>query len=144
MFPAREQGKGANAMSRPVITFEGCSLPVASLERSVPFYEALGFTAEIRTDQFALMRLGGGTVGLLQVGGGTRASLELPSALRLLIQVELSTDALDELYALFLQREIPVRVPPRDRGFERSMQLVDPDGFTVEFAEGQRGHNATR
>ena len=131
-------------MSRPIISFERLSLPVASLARSVPFYEELGFTTEIRTDQFCLMRLGAGSVGLLQVGGATRYAQELSSPLRLLIQVELSTDALDELYALFLQKQIPVRVPPRDRGFERSMQLVDPDGFTVEFAEGQRGHNATR
>ena len=131
-------------MTRPTITFEGCSLPVASLERSVSFYEAPGFTTEIRAEQFALMRLGSGTVGLLQVGGAAREALELTSALRLLIQVELSTDALDDLYAEFVRQEIPVRVPPRDRGFERSMQLVDPDGFTVEFAEGRRGHNATR
>jgi len=32
---------------------------------------------------------------------------------------------------------------PRDRGFERSMQCRDPDGFTIEFAKGDRGHNAT-
>jgi catechol 2,3-dioxygenase-like lactoylglutathione lyase family enzyme len=131
-------------MSRPAITFEGFSLPVASLERSVPFYEALGFTTEIRTDQFALMRLGSGTLGLLQVGGAARETLEPTSGLRTLIQAELSTDALDELYAYFLQQKIAVRVPPRDRGFERSMQLLDPDGFTVEFAEGRRGRNATR
>jgi len=24
------------------------------------------------------------------------------------------------------------------------MQLRDPDGFTIEFAEGARGHNSTR
>jgi hypothetical protein len=130
-------------MSRPAISFEGFSLPVASLERSIPFYESLGFVTEIRTDQFALMRLGSGTLGLLQVGAA-RGMQALSSAMRLLIQVELSTAALDDLYAFFLQDEIPVRVPPRDRGFERSMQLVDPDGFTVEFAEGRRGHNATR
>lgn len=131
-------------MTRPEITFEGLSLPVASLEQSVSFYASLGFETRIRADQFALMRLGTGTVGLLQVGRAARDALELPSALRLLIQVELTTDSLDELYAHFLAHDIPVRVPPRDRGFERSMQLVDPDGFTVEFAEGRRGHNATR
>jgi catechol 2,3-dioxygenase-like lactoylglutathione lyase family enzyme len=131
-------------MSRPAVTFEGLSLPVASLERAVPFYESLGFATEVRTDQFALMRLGGGTVGLLQVGRMAHDRPELSSALRLLIQVELSTDSLDDLYASFLEQGIPVRVPPRDRGFERSMQLVDPDGYTVEFAEGRRGHNATR
>jgi hypothetical protein len=37
-----------------------------------------------------------------------------------------------------------VHAPPRDRGFERQMQLRDPDGFTIEFAEGVRGHNSTR
>lgn len=31
-------------------------------------YESLGFTLEIRADQFALLRLGSGTVGLLEVG----------------------------------------------------------------------------
>ncbi|MDT7573748.1 MAG: Glyoxalase-like domain, partial [Pseudonocardiales bacterium] len=51
---------------------------------------------------------------------------------------------LDGLYAEFLAKGIPVHSPPRDRGFERQMQLRDPDGFTVEFAEGNRGHNSTR
>ncbi len=100
---------------------------------------AVGFTVEIRTPQFCLLRFGSGTLGLLQVGqaalneGGRRQ-------LRSLIQVELGTDDLDALYALFLARDILVSVPPRDRGFERSMQLRDPDGFT---AEGARGHNST-
>ncbi|MBV9324752.1 MAG: VOC family protein [Chloroflexi bacterium] len=90
------------------------------------------------------MRLGSGTVGLLQVGDRAGTSQELPSSLRLLVQVELSTDSLDALYAHLTARAVPVRVPPRDRGFERSMQCLDPDGFTIEFAEGRRGHNATR
>ncbi len=131
-------------MSGPEIRFDGLSLPVASLERSVPFYESLGFETEIRTRQFALMRLGAGTVGLLEVGDRPRNSQELRSGLRALVQVELSTDRLDELYAHLTAHGVPVRVPPRDRGFERSMQCVDPDGFTIEFAEGRRGHNATR
>ena len=89
--------------------------------------------------------LGGGTVGLLQVSGAPGASLELPSALRLLIQVELSTDALDQLYTAFVEQAIPVRVPPLGPwGLSAQMQVVDPDGFTIEFAEGRRGHNATR
>jgi hypothetical protein len=25
--------------------------------------------------------------------------------------------------------------------WERSMQTYDPDGYTVEFAQGRRGHN---
>ena len=124
------------------VWFEGLSLPVTDLDASAGFYTALGFAVEIRTPQFCLLRFGSGTLGLLQVGpaalddGGRRQ-------LRSLIQVELGTDDLDALYAEFLARDIPVGVPPRDRGFERSMQLRDPDGFTVEFAEGARGHNST-
>ena len=124
------------------VWFEGLSLPVTDLDASSGFYTALGFAVEIRAPQFCLLRFGSGTLGLLQVRrpvleeGGRRQ-------LRSLIQVELGTDDLDALYAEFLARDIPVRVPPRDRGFERSMQLRDPDGFTVEFAEGARGHNST-
>ena len=124
------------------VWFEGLSLPVSDLDASTEFYAALGFAVEIRTPQFCLLRFGSGTLGLLQVGqaaldeGGRRQ-------LRSLIQVELGTDDLDALHAEFVARDIPVRVPPRDRGFERSMQLRDPDGFTVEFAEGVRGSNRT-
>ena len=132
-------------MSNPTLTFEGLSLPVVSLEQSVAFYESLGFTTEIRNERahFVLMRLGGGTLGLLQIGNAPGKSTDLSSSLRKLIQVELSTDNLDELYEQLRTKCIAVQVPPRDRGFERSMQCLDPDGFTVEFAEGRRGHNAT-
>lgn len=119
-----------------MITFEGMSLPVSDLERSVAFYTALGFVAEIRTERFALLRLAAGTVGLLQLGP---AAFEGERRLRAFVQVELGTDDLDALHADLLARGIAVHAPPRDRGFERQMQLRDPDGFTVEFAEGARG-----
>jgi catechol 2,3-dioxygenase-like lactoylglutathione lyase family enzyme len=130
-------------MSEPMVTFEGLSVPVTSLDQSVPFYQSLGFVLEIRTHQFALLRLGTGTVGLLQLGPSANLDGGLPARLRSLVQVELSTPDLDRLYERFSDVGIPVAVPPRDRGFERSMQLRDPDGYTVEFAEGDRGHNAT-
>lgn len=124
------------------VWFEGFSLPVADLDASTAFYEQLGFTAEIRTPQFCLLRLGTGTLGLLRVGAAAAAEGDR-RPFRSLIQVELGTDDLDALYADLTARAVPVRVPPRDRGFERSMQLRDPEGFTVEFAEGARGHNST-
>lgn len=119
--------------------FEGLSLPVGDLDTSVSFYESLGFAQEIRNGRFALMRFGTATLGLLEAGAAT--SRLGPAAA--LVQIELSTDDLDGLYADLVARGIEVRVPPRDRGFERSMQLRDPDGFTVEYAQGERGHNAT-
>jgi len=120
------------------IWFEGLSLPVAALDRSIAFYESLGFALEIRTERFGLLRYGTGTVGLLQLGDGPA------DRRRSFVQVEMGTDDLDALYADFVERGIPVHAPPRDRGFERQMQLRDPDGFTIEFAEGARGHNSTR
>ena len=55
--------------------------------------------------------------------------------LRTFVQVELLADDIDELYAEFVARGVAVHSPPRDRGFERQLQLRDPDGFTVEFAD---------
>lgn len=129
----------------PSIKFSGVSLPVSDLERSIAFYRQLGFEVELTNEHmsFALLRLGGGTLGLLKAGAAGTEGTDLPKKLRALVQIELEVDDLDGLYEGFLQAGVPVAVPPRDRGFERSMQCRDPDGFTVEFAQGERGHNAT-
>jgi len=116
-------------------TFAGMSLPVTSLDRSVPFYVSLGFTVEVRTDRFVLLRLGAGTLGLLELGPVVSQEDERVRRLRTFVQVELLADDLDELYAEFVARGVEVAGPPRDRGFERQLQLRDPDGFTVEFAD---------
>jgi catechol 2,3-dioxygenase-like lactoylglutathione lyase family enzyme len=127
------------------VWFEGLTLPTSDLGRSIEFYESLGFVTEIRTEQFGLMRFGNGTLGLLSLGSGVeRDTAAGGGRIRGFIQVEMGTDDLDGLYAEFLAKGIPVHSPPRDRGFERQLQLRDPDGFTVEFAEGDRGHNSTR
>jgi catechol 2,3-dioxygenase-like lactoylglutathione lyase family enzyme len=115
-----------------LITFAGMSLPVTSLDRSVPFYESLGFTTAVRNGRFVLLRLETGTLGLLELGDVVEREA---GRLRQFVQVELLADDLDELYADFVARGVPVHSPPRDRGFERQLQLRDPDGFTVEFAE---------
>ncbi len=118
-----------------MITFAGMSLPVTDLGRSVPFYESLGFTTEVRNGRFVLLRLDSGTLGLLELGAVVAREA---SHLRQFVQVELlvdDLDDLDELYRDLLARGVPVPSPPRDRGFERQLQLRDPDGFTVEFAD---------
>ena len=123
------------------IWFEGLSLPVSELERSVAFYGELGFTVEIRAERFVLLRHGRATLGLLELGAA--ALHGAADRVRPFVQVELGTDDLDALHADFLARGVPVHTAPRGRGFERQMQLRDPDGFTVELAEGERGHNRT-
>jgi len=124
-----------------LITFAGMSLPVTSLARSIPFYESLGFTTEIRTDRFALLRLDSGTLGLLELGAAVSRET---GRLRGFVQVELLADDIDELYADFVARGVPVHSPPRDRGFERQLHLRDPDGFTVEFADHSPRYCADR
>src|SRR5690349_4685192 len=54
------------SMTEPIY-FDGISLPVSDVDRSVAFYQQFGFQLEIRHDDFALLRLGEGTIGLLKM-----------------------------------------------------------------------------
>ena len=56
------------------------------------------------------------------------------------IHVELSTDDLDTLHDVLLARGVVFFEPPHEEPWERSMKAHDPDGYTIEFAEGRRGH----
>ena len=119
------------------IRFEGLSLPVSDVAHSVAFYQQLGFQVEQQGPQFALLRLGEGTLGLLK----TRLQEE-SRTLRQRIHVELSTDNLDALYAELQAKGVTFSEPPHDEPWERAMAMPDPDGYHVEIAQGRRGHNA--
>jgi catechol 2,3-dioxygenase-like lactoylglutathione lyase family enzyme len=119
------------------VRFEGLSLPVSDVGRSVAFYCLCGFTVEVqRGSGFALLRLGENTIGLLRTNliGWSREA-------RAFIHIELSTDNLDALYAELQERGIQFHQPPHDYPWERSMATYDPDGYTIEFAQGRRGAN---
>lgn len=120
---------------------EGLSIPVTDLARSVAFYTRLGFTLEYQDpsgQRFALLRTSGGTLGLL------RRDAEASAAFRDLVHIELTTDDLSGLYTECCDQGIDIEAPPRDRPWERVMTLRDPDGFSVEFAQGVRGENRTQ
>ena len=119
------------------IRFEGLSLPVSDVARSVAFYQQFGFQVELYGPQFALLRLGEGTLGLLK-----SEVLEQTHTLRERIHIELSTDHLDELYAELQGRGVIFLEPPHDEPWERAMATPDPDGYHLEIAQGCRGHNA--
>ena len=119
------------------IRFEGLSLPVSDVARSVAFYQQFGFQVEQYGPQFALLRLGEGTLGLLK-----SEVLEQTHTLRERIHIELSTDHLDELYAELQGRGVIFLEPPHDEPWERAMATPDPDGYHLEIAQGRRGHNA--
>jgi catechol 2,3-dioxygenase-like lactoylglutathione lyase family enzyme len=119
------------------IRFEGLSLPVSDVARSVAFYQQFGFQVEHYGPQFALLRLGEGTLGLFK-----SEALEQTHTLRERIHIELSTDHLDELYGELQGRGVIFLEPPHDEPWERAMATPDPDGYHLEIAQGRRGHNA--
>jgi catechol 2,3-dioxygenase-like lactoylglutathione lyase family enzyme len=134
--------------SLPPVRLEGLTLRVADVARSVEFYgNKLGFMVEIdKAPQFAMIRVGGpggGTIGLLAHDADDRSgSASTTARQRAGIHVELTTDHLDALYEALKLRGIEFTEPPHQEPWERSMNLSDPDGYTVEFAEGRRGHRA--
>lgn len=125
--------------TKNILRMEGMTLPVSDLERSLAFYRGLlGFDVEYRSgDKVALLRIGEGTLGLL------RAEAPVPAGQRVNVHVELTTDDLDGLYEGLKGRRAEFYEPLRDKPWERSMSLLDPDGYRVEFAQGRRGRNRT-
>jgi catechol 2,3-dioxygenase-like lactoylglutathione lyase family enzyme len=128
------------------VRLEGLTLRVADVARSIDFYaNKLGFAVEInKAPQFALIRVGGptgGTIGLLaHDSGDPSGSQSVTARQRAGIHVELSTDHLDALYEHLKRRGVEFFEPPHEEPWERSMRAHDPDGYTIEFAEGRRGH----
>jgi uncharacterized glyoxalase superfamily protein PhnB len=69
---------------------------------------------------------------------------EASAAQKQALHVEFSTDDLDGLYEKLKAKGVDFHAPPNDEPWERSMTAFDPDGHSVEFAQGRRGHNQTQ
>ena len=123
--------------------FEGMSLTVQNVERSVAFYSGLlGLqVAYHAAPAFAMLRTQeGGLIGLLaqeeaQKEGVAASTPEQKHA----VHVEFTTDDLDALYQDLCKVGVSFHAPPHDEPWERSMTAYDPDGYAVEFAQGRRG-----
>ena len=127
--------------------FEGLTLTVASVEKSVEFYSGkLGLKVEVNAaPAFAMIRVGSGTIGLLSMQEAKKEGVaETTPAQKAAIHVEFSTDNLDGLYEDLKARGVAFHAPPHDEPWERSMTAFDPDGYAVEFAQGHRGKNQTK
>ena len=133
-----------------LIRFEGVSLTVENIDRSIEFYaEKLGLKVEHNASpDFALLRIGehdGGTIGLLSQNVSKKEGVEPSiSSQKRAVHIEFSTDNLDELFEELKAMGVIFQVPPHDEPWERSMTAFDPDGYSVEFAQGKRGHNALK
>ena len=126
--------------------FEGLTLTVASVQRSIDFYsDKLGLKVVWNSiPAFAMLRLGAGTIGLLAMEEALKEGVEpsTPEQKRA-IHVEFSTDDLDALFEKLKAKGVKFSQPPHDEPWERSMTAYDPDGYAVEFAQGKRGGNRT-
>ena len=128
------------------VRLEGLTLRVADVRQSIEFYgNKLGFAVETnKAPQFAMIRVGGptgGTIGLLvHDSNDPLGSDGTTNCQRAGIHVELTTDHLDALYEQLKRRGVEFFEAPHEEPWERSMRVHDPDGYTIEFAEGRRGH----
>ena len=132
------------------IHFEGLSLTVQNIEHSIEFYEGkLGLKVEYNASpNFALLRIGGDdgkTIGLLSESVSEKEGVEpSTSSQKRAVHVEFSTENLNILFEELKAKGVIFQVPPHDEPWERSMTAFDPDGYSVEFAQGKRGHNALK
>lgn len=129
----------------PVLRFEGPTLSVERVERWVEFYGGiLGLTVAYRSEPaFALMKVGEvGTIGLLSVDeAGKEGAEKVTPGQRRSIHIEVSVDDLDAAYQELLDRGMTFHEPPHDEPWERVMTGFDPDGYSVEIAQGRRGES---
>jgi catechol 2,3-dioxygenase-like lactoylglutathione lyase family enzyme len=127
------------------LRLEGLTLTVESVAKSVEFYGGvLGLTVAYQSaPAFALVKVdGGGCIGLLSVEEARKEGAEdMSPAQRRAIHVELSTDDLDAAYHELLDQGMTFHAPPHDEPWERVMTAFDPDGYSVEIAQGRRGES---
>ena len=129
------------------LRLEGLTLTVESVTRSLEFYGGmLGLEVAYKSEPaFALIKVGGevgGTIGLLSVEEARKEGAEdMTSAQRRAIHVEFTTDDLDTLYEELSAKGMKFHQPPHDEPWERVMTGFDPDGYSVEIAQGRRGQD---
>jgi len=126
------------------VHLDGLTLSVASVRRSMRFYgDTLGFKIVVdAAPDFALVRVGGtggGTIGLLALKHAVSGKAKrVTPAMRVGVHVELSTSDLDGLYEKLKARGVVFDSPPHDEPWERMASARDPDGYSLEFAQGKR------
>lgn len=131
------------------IRMEGLTLTVGDVKRSIEYYKKIGFVCVLNAaPNFALVQLKdsmGGTIGLLAWREAAKdGAVKATPKQRRAIHVELSTDDLDGLYKKLTAKGVKFHKPPHDEPWERSATAFDPDGYSVEFAQGRRGKNELR
>ncbi len=102
----------------------GLTLHVSDLERSLEFYKRLPGARVVvhRPDEFAMLRIGHGRLGLWQARQPTAFHIEFESL------------DLNSLYEELRMAGVEPEGPPREKEWgEIDFRAVDPDGNVVEF-----------
>lgn len=129
------------------LRFEGLSLTVDSVAKSVEFYrDLLGLdVAYLSEPAFAMIKVPGavgGTIGLLSIEEARKqGAVDMSADQKRGIHVEFTTDHLDALYEELTAKGMTFHEPPHDEPWERVMTAFDPDGYSVEIAQGRRGQD---
>jgi catechol 2,3-dioxygenase-like lactoylglutathione lyase family enzyme len=94
---------------------------VTDMQRSLDFYESLGFEPQVRGAHWSELRAGDGAILALHVGDRSNLELALTARDRLEDVVERHGNALAR--------------PITDEAFGRSLVLRDPDGLELQVNE---------
>jgi predicted enzyme related to lactoylglutathione lyase len=99
---------------------------VTDLERSIRFYESLGFEpdAASRSEHWAELRAGDGAILALHKAEGSALELALVAG-----------ESLEQIVA---RHGDAVARPPTDEAYGRSMAIRDPDGLELTVNEHDR------
>jgi catechol 2,3-dioxygenase-like lactoylglutathione lyase family enzyme len=114
------------------ISLVGLTLHVADVDRSLDFYRRLPDTSVLfhMPGQFALLKIGGGRLGLLH-------DQKRP------FHVEIDCLDLDATYARVQEAGLQAEAPPTVRPWgERDFLVTDPDGNLVEFGQAHKAGSA--
>jgi catechol 2,3-dioxygenase-like lactoylglutathione lyase family enzyme len=102
----------------------GLTLHVSDLETALEFYKRLPGARVVvhRPDEFAMLRIGHGRLGLLQA--------KLPTA----FHIEFESPDVNGLYDEIRMAGIEPEAPPQEKEWgETDFRVIDPDGNVVEF-----------
>ena len=117
------------------------NLTVDDLQKSIKFYEALGFTAGERWEENGtllgvMMRAGKFEIGLNQDDWKKGRDRQKGIGVRLLLT---ATQDIDEIAARAKSAGITLKSEPHDTEWKsRAFEVVDPTGFLLTFWTGPR------
>ncbi|MEP7284165.1 MAG: VOC family protein [Chloroflexota bacterium] len=104
-------------------SLKGLTLHVADVEKSIEFYSRIAgaHLERHRPGEFALFRIGSGSLHLAKLGGKTR------------FHIELEADDVNAMHKQLLEAGLEPTTPKHHPWGKTDFKLTDPDGNQLEF-----------